>query len=177
MICFITDRKRCGINQLLLKIREAALAGVDYILLRENDMTETAYEGLLLSSLQMLTYSKTEIVVCHRPELAKKYALKSHRRFLEHDASAFSVATHHLDEVHQHQGTYCFYSPIFTTDCKPGVQPKGTDYYREDMIALGGINQMNIHQLKGFKHIGIMSEWLTSDNIQSLLQVYRDLGY
>lgn len=176
MICLITNRNICGESKLLLKIREASMAGVDYIYLRENDMSDEAYLALALSCLQMMTGSRTELVVCHRDHIANMLELKKHNRFHERTDQSFTVATHHEDEAKQIKGYY-FYSPIFETLCKPGVETKGLSFIESNMIALGGIKLERLEALKGVQHVAIMSEWLESNHVFDLVKAYRNNGY
>lgn len=176
MIFLITNSRLCKPQLMLLKIREAAMAGVDYILLRENHLDDEAYKDLALSSLQMLTGSKTELVICHRDGLADDLGLKKHNRFLERSSSSFTVATHSQEEVRQIPGLY-FYSPIFETTCKPGVPPKGVDFCSKNLIALGGVCLETLPLLTGFDHIGVMSEWLQTPDVYHLIKSYRRYGY
>lgn len=181
MIFFITNTNLCSNNQLLLKIREASLAGVDYILLRENTLSDIAYHNLALSCLQMMAGTKTELVVCHRPIVAKALNLKIHNRFVEKTEESFSVSTHCVEELKSlSQDTYGFYSNVFETCCKPGKKPIPRAGLTEHVnsVALGGVNRKNLELLNGYtQHIAVMSEWLKSEDLNGLIKFYRKNEY
>lgn len=181
MIFFISNTKLCPINKMLLKIREAALLGVDYLYLRENHLDDSDYYQLGLSILQVLTHTSMELVICHRPHIARKLGLKQHARFHERTKEAFSVSTHTLYEVKSVETfPYFFYGNVFETKCKKGVKAKSVSplIYYQNIIALGGITKENVKKLPSeVRHIGIMSEWLETDNIASLVNYYKSLGY
>lgn len=177
MLFFFTDRLRCGELKLLLKTREAALAGVDYILLRENDLDDEAYENLALSMSQMMIQTSSELVICHRDHIADKLGLKKHNRFIEKTKDSFTVATHTLDEIERLDDQLFFYSPVFETDCKKGMKGKGIDHIKSDhVIALGGISLEKSKDLP-VKHVAVMSEWLTCDDVYNLVKAYKLIGY
>jgi thiamine monophosphate synthase len=180
MIFLITNSALCPRNELLGRIRTASMLGVDYILLRENTLSMAEYEELLLSAIQMMTCTRTEIVVCHRPELAEKYSLKLHSRFREFKNS-FSVSTHSLEELETlSKSQIAFYGHVFETACKEGVMPRSKSplLYSDKVIALGGVNSRTVRLLPNeCRNIGIMSEWLICDDLPSLIQNYRKNGY
>jgi len=177
MLFFITNRKACGELKLLLKTREAALAGVDYILLRENDLKDDDYKNLAVSMLQMLTQTKTELVICHRDAIADELGLKKHNRFHERTQVSFTVSTHNEMEVNALDEQLFFYSPVFETICKEGVKAKGIDHIKNsNVIALGGISIENSEKLP-VNHVAVMSEWLSSNALYDLVKAYKKNGY
>ena len=176
MICLFTNLKLCGESKLLLKIREASLAGVDYIYLRENDLADKEYSSLALSAVQMMIGTRTELVVCHKDHIADKYNLKKHNRYLERTQKSFTVSVHTEEEAKDIEGCF-FYSPIFETNCKPGVRSVGLNFSHKNLIALGGINKTKIKKLKHINHIGIMSEWLETEDVFQLIKFYKSYGY
>jgi len=176
MIIFISNLGLCHESKFLLKVREASLAGVNYIYLRENDLSDRQYKDLALSCMQMMIGTKTELVVCHRDHIADQLNLKKHNRFHEKTESSFTVSTHTLDEVKEVKGYY-LYSPIFETLCKPGVKAKGLNHYESKMIALGGINQSRLNELTNINHVALMSEWLIVEDVFNLVKTYKKYGY
>ncbi|MCH4890365.1 hypothetical protein EZV73_22470 [Acidaminobacter sp. JC074] len=177
MIFLFTNRLACGDNALLLKIREASLAGADYILLRENDLSDKAYKDFALSALQMMTGTETDLVICHRDHIADELKLKKHNRFYDYKNDSFTVSIHGEEEYKKINGGLFFYSPIFPSKCKPGVKEKGLFFKKEGMIALGGVTLDKLKLLDGIDHIGVMSEWLETDNTFELIRNYKISGY
>lgn len=181
MIFLITNKNLVTHNVLLMKIRAAALAGVDYILLRENQLNDQAYFDLALSVMQMLTGTRTELVICHRPRIAEELGLKQHARYQERTAQSFSVSTHSKEElVALDPNQYAFYGNVFETTCKPSLGARGLDALNchPNAIALGGINLTTLHMLDDrVKHIGIMSEWLAVEDLRTYIGRLREKGY
>lgn len=181
MIFLITNLEIVPYNTLLLKIRSASLNGADAILLRENNLNDDDYERLLIAALEMTTNTKTEIIVCHRPEIARRFNLKLHSRFSERLDESYSISTHSEEEIlviKDHQ--YCFYSHVFSTDCKKGLPPRTSLPLKShtNSIALGGVTLKTLPKLEGIcQHIGVMSEWLLTPSIGDLIHKYRSFGY
>lgn len=181
MIFLITNSQGLSQGQLLLKVRAAGLSGADYIMLRDNDLSDQAYEKLAQSMVQMLSQSPARLVVCHRPHIAKKLGCLLHSRFGQHTEESFSVATHAKEEMLSLAGHhYCFYGHVFKSKCKPGLDPRGMEALKchGNAVALGGINEGTVVALKGrVHHIALMSSWLEADDIRSLLKYYKGQGF
>ncbi len=181
MIFFITDGKKLSQGQLLSKIRAAALSGVDYIMLRENHLSDESYLALASSVQQIVDQTHTDLVVCHRPKIAEILGVHLHSRFHERLDVSFSVATHSKEEMQViDQATYCLYGHVFESACKEGLAPRG---YHElsghkKAVALGGINLSRAKELMGkAKHLAFMSAWQESEDIRHFIDVLRPMGY
>jgi len=181
VIFFITHGKNLTQGQLLLKVRAAAMEGVDYILLRENHLSHQAYLSLAQSVQQMLSQSKTQLVVCHRPKVADLLGVKLHSRFQERLGDSFSVSTHSVEEMLQvKEDQFCFYGNVFETDCKKGLAGRGPEAlgYHKQAVALGGVTLTTAPLLvEHTKNIGLMSSWQTSEDIGALIRQLRQHGF
>lgn len=181
MIFLVTNLNMCPRNEMLLRIREAALSGANFVLLRENQLSEEAYKEFALTILQVLSNTSTELIVCHRPQIAKLLNLKLHNRYSELSENSFSVSTHQLSEVKKVPGEiYCFYGHVFETDCKRGLEPRYMTplKHHHNSVALGGVNLNNIHALKGMtQHIAMMSSWLKTEELSNMIKKMISYGY
>lgn len=181
MIVFITSLKHVTYNQLIAKVREAAILGVDYILLREPNLDYDQYKSLAQAILQVLATTKTELIIAHHKELAQSMGLKYHVSLNQYDEKAFSISIHNkkeLENLKSHQ--YAFLSLAFESTCKPGKQPLDWDDFKSSgqVVALGGIHFDNAHKLKSYvDHVAIMSAWLVcdhlSENMRKLKKYYK----
>ncbi len=192
MIFLITNRKQCKQIDFQKRVREASLAGVDYVLIREKDLDNEELRIIALE-LEQLSTAKTKIIIGHSKEVFHQIDdVYLHNSFNDINPDTFSVATHNIEEIKAVMNTnisYAFVSHIFKTKCKENQMPKGVKFIEEslevtsdskiEIVALGGINRETINVLREtkLKHIAIMSEWLECDNIKKLIQDYRKLGY
>ncbi|MBN2797185.1 MAG: thiamine phosphate synthase [Clostridia bacterium] len=174
MIIFVTSLEICEQNKMLGKIREAALLGVDYILLREPQLSPEAYENLALIILQIIGNTKTELIIAHHKNIAEKLKLKYHVSFHAFDEHAFSVSIHRKEELkHLRLNQYALFSVAFETSCKPGKKPLDWTEYgaKNEIIALGGITFENAGLLKNYvNHVAMMSSWLLCENLSSRIK-------
>lgn len=179
MIFFISNLQICGINETLRRIREASLKGLDYIVLRENDLEDDALKAYAQSILQVIAHTETELIISHRDYIADLLGVKKHNRFKERTKDSFIVSTHSGEEIMQVEG-YHFFSHIFKTSCKADLEPKGIQLLERlaspRLVALGGINCETVDDLKSCKHLAVMSEWLTGD-VVNIIETYRKKGF
>ncbi len=192
MIFFITNRALCSDIDFKKRVREASLAGVDYILIREKGLSDDEL-GLLAVEVKQLCMTKTKVIIGHSERVYDRLEdVYLHNGFKGQTKNSFSVATHSLKEVEAVQKTnasFVFVSHIFETDCKKNMKAKGIEFLNEclkisqesklEVVALGGINRETINVLREteVKHIAIMSEWHKCEDVKLLLQHYRKLGY
>lgn len=177
MIIFVTNLEQCEQNKMLSKIREAALLGVDYILLREPQLSQEAYESLVHIILQIIENTKTELIIAHHKNIACKLKIKYHVSHHAYDSNAFSVAVHNKEELSTlHRKQYALFSVAFETTCKPGKEPLDWSDYKlyNKTIALGGITFDNAHLLKDYaNHIAMMSSWLEVDDLRNGIKMLK----
>jgi thiamine-phosphate pyrophosphorylase len=181
LLCYITDRNQfSGSDQeresrLLVKVAEAARAGVDFIQLREKDLGGRALEALARKALATIpSGSETKLLINSRLDVA--LAVGAHGVHLPaHDLSpsevrmvwdragrampVVGVSVHSLEEValaEAHGSDFAVYGPVFEKSGR--MNPQGLDElrlacHRPDrpaaampILALGGVTLENARQ-------------------------------
>lgn len=141
-IVAITNRALCAQP---LEVRVAALcdAGVDRVIVREKDLTEREF-GALLDRIEalLLPDQRRRITVNTFVDLAAAKGFPSiqmsYDEFERHPDFArefqeVGVSVHGVNEAEhvERQGAdFCIAGHIFTTQCKPDVEPRGLDFLR-----------------------------------------------
>ena len=173
IICYVTGREALGAEdsgeKLLARIRAAVAAGVDWVQIRERDMT--ARELLALTKAAIAAASgKARILVNDRLDVALAAgAAGVHLRATSVPASEtvrwlranhapgdflVGVSCHSLEEARQAQeagASYVFFGPVFETPAKKKFGPpqgvaklgEACRSLRIPVIAIGGINEAN----------------------------------
>lgn len=170
IVCYVTDRKALGstdsVENVLARIRAAAIAGVDWVQVRERDMPARE----LLALVRAACREKARIVVNDRLDVALAAgaggvhlggeslpAREVVRWCRSGNASAeflIGVSCHSIDEVRLAEGagaSYVFFGPVFDTPSKrPFGPPQGVARLTEacravriPVIAIGGVNEEN----------------------------------
>jgi thiamine-phosphate pyrophosphorylase len=168
MITLISDRSICK-TSLKIKIEELIHENrIDQVILREKDLSEKELFQLYLRIKELVKDTHINLIVNAPLSFAKKYGLsqihlsqKNIREISsieELENFSFGVSVHSKEEIDfalRFKPDYLMVSPVFKTSCKKGQQPLGIDFIREcqdridvPIIALGGINDRNIRQLK-----------------------------
>lgn len=179
-IC-ITNRNLV-VGDYLEQIRKVVDQGVDLLILREKDLTESEYLDLSRDVIEICRGSKTRCMLhtfagvaeqldypyLHLPLAAFLMLTETQRSYYK----IIGVSTHSVEEalLAQEKGaSYITASHIFPTECKAGLPPRGLDYLRRtaqmvdiDVYALGGIHPDNIHLCieAGADGICMMSEYM-----------------
>ena len=166
----------------LAKIEEVASGDVDLIVLREKDLTESAYEQLAKEVLSICKKHGKTCVLHSFFQVAIKLkhpfihlTMTQMRQLTEEERAAFTwigVSTHSVKEAEEAQklgADYITASHIFATKCKDGLEPKGLQYLRDvvqavdiEVYALGGIHSDNMGECvaAGADGICMMSEYM-----------------
>ena len=183
-----TFKKICITNRKLVsgdfteKIGSIAKSDVSCIILREKDLNEREYEKLAQEIIPICeTYGK--ICVLHTfTGIAKKLGhhyihltMNDLRRLDSSDKTFFKLigaSAHTAEEAAEAEklgADYVTISNIFETDCKKGLEGKGTDLIRAavsacgiEVYALGGIHPDNIDECirAGASGVCMMSEYM-----------------
>lgn len=123
---FITSRKLCSDIDFLIRVRDAAIAGVDYIIIREKEID---LKNVVAEIIQIVTACQTKVVIGHNIAIAEEFEdTFLHNSFHERGVNTFSVSVHTLEDVEDVLKTsisYAFIGHIFPTDCKKDIDPKG----------------------------------------------------
>lgn len=180
-IVAITNRHLCK-TDLLFQIEILCQAGVDKIVLREKDLSQSEYTALAQNVINITNNYNTELVLHSffsvAEELSHKKIHLTMKDFRENisrikEYEVVGVSTHSVEEAigaEKLGATYITASHIYLTECKKGIEPRGIEYLSRvcesvniPVFALGGINFTNMNEplLAGAKKVCMMSELMT----------------
>ena len=190
----ITNRKLVNREKYFNTIEDAGKYGVKNIILREKDLsTEKLIEVYI--KIKELVPEETNIIINSNIEAAKilkekfiHLSFKDFKKNLEEVKSLeVGVSVHSILEAIEADrlgASYILVSPIFETQCKKDVTPKGIDFIKEikekvncKVIALGGINEINFKEVLGASadDFACMSLLFMSNNIKECLDTFKSL--
>ena len=179
MITLVTDRLICQTS--LVKWVKTLVDSnrIDQVILREKDLSDKALYDLYCQMTQVLKDTSINLIVNASLEFSQKYSVNkihlSQKNFkkITHKTLVkeiyFGVSVHSITEIKSalsFEPSYLLVSPIFKTPCKSDKEALGIDFFKRvkeitniPIIALGGINDQNINQLKkaNFSNIAMRS--------------------
>lgn len=178
VLCYITERSAFAGDEstrsklLLEKIMEAASAGVDFVQLREKDLTGGALEKLARSAVEAIRNvsgnSQAKLLVNGRVDAAlaagadgvhlpaNDLSVSEVRNIWAHAgksaAPIISKACHTVEDVRaaaESGADFVLFAPVFEKNNAPGVRATGLEALREacrvgvPVLALGGVTLAN----------------------------------
>ena len=190
----ITNRKLVNREKYFNTIEEAGKYGVKNIILREKDLSTKELIKIYIK-IKELVPEETNIIINSNIEatmiLKEKFihlSFKDFKRNLEEVKSLqVGVSVHSILEAIEADrlgASYILVSPIFETQCKKDVTPKGIDFIKEikekvncKVIALGGINELNFKEVleASADDFACMSLLFMSNNIKKCLDTFKSL--
>ena len=168
-------------------VKDAVAGGVDIVQLRERNMHSRGIFSLAKKIKEAIACTSARMLINDRVDIAmavgadgvhlgqKGLPVETVRRMVGH-GMVIGVSTHNLEEALKAEdegADYILFSPVFSTRCKPGMEPKGVDALVEisrkvsiPVVPLGGINIDTLPQLtcRGVTSAAVMSAVLTSEN-------------
>lgn len=163
----VTNRKLCR-EDFLTRLDQVAHSGVDAVILREKDLSPEAYGALAQQALDICeragvtcilhTYADVALALragaIHLPlPVLRKLPEDCRRSFTMLGASCHSQED--VEEAARLGCTYVTLGHIFTTDCKPGLPPRGLELLRQvcatapiPVYAIGGIGAENLRSVR-----------------------------
>ena len=201
---YITSRMQWGADEpasrsLVETVRKAFQAGVDYVQVREKDMSGASLLSLVAEFSQMNERTRgTRLLVNGRVDVAIASAADGvHLSFESLPLAAIrsrlpnflivGVSCHSLREAAEAQqagADYIILGPVFTTPSKPGVVPLGLKGFSSicaeltvPVFALGGVDLSNARDcvLAGAAGIAGIRLFQNADNIDHLAAEIRKL--
>lgn len=176
-IIAVTNRQICH-GDLLQQIERLATSGVAAIILREKDLSTSAYLELAQQCQQCLQGSEVSLLL-NRPDVARQLSVQALQLSFpvfaqQHDAlqdfTKVLVSVHAVEEAVQAAqwgADGLIAGHIFTTDCKKGVPPRGLDFLEQvcaavniPVYAIGGITEQTFPLIQQSSAVGacVMSQ-------------------
>jgi len=192
LIYLITNRHLACEEKYFNTLKEASLAGVDRIILREKDLSNEDFEALYYK-VKKVVNPATEVIINSKTKVFKKVGEKilhlPFEAFIELDNKEkleIGVSVHTVEQGIEAYNLGCSYilaSHIFPTQCKEGLEPKGLNFIKElrekvncPIIALGGISTENAHSVieAGADGVAVMSAFFRCEDVGELVEGLRE---
>jgi thiamine-phosphate pyrophosphorylase len=199
LLHYITDRSQLQ-GGLLARIEDALRAGVDFIQIREKDLSVRDLYALCAEALRLPNPHGTKILVNARADVA--LAAGAHGIHLPSNSPAPSdfrgilpagfligVSCHSLEDVRRAQAEgadYAVFGPVFETPSKAGYgPPQGVERLRQaceavdlPVLALGGVTSNNAASCgqAGAAGIAGISLFQNAEDLSAVVRALRDLG-
>ena len=176
-IC-VTNRLLCK-NNFFEQIENICKEDLYALILREKDLDDETYEKFAVKCNDICNKNNVLFFINTKINIAQKLKIKnvqvSYKDFITNKdiLNSFvnvTVSIHSLSEAliiqrfveQTKQNIFLIAGHIFETDCKKGLQPRGTDFLKEicanvtvPVFAIGGINEKTIKQLKDINIEGV----------------------
>ena len=176
ILCYVTDRKALGLEsnsfaQLLAMIRRAIETGVDWIQVREKDLSGRELIHLAQEAVAAASSTPTKILVNDRLDVAvaahaagvhlgtESLPVRAVKAWRESDAESTSnfligASCHSLEQAQSAEldgADYIIFGPVFETPSKASFgPPQGIEQLHEvcagikiPVLAIGGVNPAN----------------------------------
>ncbi len=184
IIC-VTNRHICE-GDFFERIEKIACSGVTAIILREKDLSEKEYFDLAEKFTEICKKRKIEAILHTYVDTAIELGVKSIHlplpvfKDLSGEKKSFfektGVSCHSVEDAVTAEklgASYITFGHVFVTDCKKGLEPRGTEALKNvckavkiPVYAIGGIDKQNIGSVieAGAAGACIMSGFMKGEN-------------
>lgn len=188
-ILCITNQALCK-GDYLQQLQKIAAAKPDAMILREKQLSETAYQALAEQVQRICQGQGVQLICNHQISVAEHLSLPVQVSVSQlEQASAlsvpFGVSVHKLEEAKQAEqvgASWVIAGHIFATACKPDLPPRGLSFLQEikravsiPVYGIGGIHVQNAAHVQAIGADGIcmMSDWMQAEEPEQLMQQLR----
>jgi thiamine-phosphate diphosphorylase len=153
-ILCVTNQALCK-GDYLQQLQKIAAAKPDAMILREKQLSETAYQALAEQVQRICQGQGVQLICNHQISVAERLSLPVQVSVSQlEQASAwsvpFGVSVHKLEEAKQAEqagASWVIAGHVFATACKPDLPPRGLSFLQEIKQAVS-IPVASFHQLK-----------------------------
>lgn len=188
-ILCITNQALCK-GDYLQQLQKIAAAKPDAMILREKQLSETAYQALAEQVQRICQGQGVQLICNYQISVAEHLSLPVQVSVSQlEQASAwsvpFGVSVHKLEEAKQAEqvgASWVIAGHLFATACKPGLPPRGLSFLQEikqavsiPVYGIGGIHVQNAAQVQAIGADGIcmMADWMQAEEPEQLMQQLR----
>ena len=196
-ILCVTNRGLCP-GDFLERLEAIAAAGPDQlngVILREKDLSESAYRALATEAVKICGRHGVPYVLHTYPRVARELGAGVHLplpvlRSLSPGARAelktIGASCHSVQDAVEAQAlgaTYITAGHVFATGSKPGLPPRGLGFLREvcgavtlPVYAIGGVNAGNIADVQAAGALGacVMGDFMRCPDSGALIAALRE---
>ena len=175
MVYLITNRSLCEEHKYLEIVKKSIDYGIDRIILREKDLDDKSLYSIGKKIKGYMDGSKCKLIVNSNFMVAKELnaygiqlsysTFKDSMEIIPKSIRTIGVSIHSIEEAISAEklgASYLLCSNIYETECKMGLQGKGTEFIRNlkcavniPIVALGGINLDNVQDVWNAKADGV----------------------
>ena len=180
-ILCVTNQALCK-DDYLQQLQKIAAAKPDAMILREKQLSETAYQALA-EQVQRICQGQG-VQLAERLSLPVQISV-SQLEQVSALSVPFGVSVHKLEEAKQAERagvSWVIAGHVFATACKPDLSPRGLSFLQEikravsiPVYGIGGIHVQNAAQVQAIGADGIcmMSDWMQAEEPEQLMQQLR----
>ena len=188
-ILCVTNQALCK-GDYLQQLQKIAAAKPDAMILREKQLSETAYQALAEQVQRICQGQGVQLICNHQISVAEHLSLPVQVSVSQLEQAntwsvPFGVSVHKLEEAKQAEragASWVIAGHLFATACKPDLPPRGLSFLQEikqavsiPVYGIGGIHVQNAAQVQAVSADGIcmMSDWMQAEEPEQLMQQLR----